>query len=196
VSSPGLADVVHVLMRPEPVLRERLGRQHGLTDILMLVLPPAAIGPVAVALRSVLLDLPTTALVLGLSSYALQIGTWLIVGLTVPSLARQFNATLTDRQGLLLLALASMPLWLAGAFYLVPHTLGFFFYWSRLLVASVALYGLYIVYRGLGIVEVDKSARLPLLMAMSGAYVAVYLVLFTLLGLSSHLVLYLLSGGA
>jgi hypothetical protein len=184
-------DIVGVIVAPERVLAERLASPPSITvQLTHLVAPAAAVRAAAMVLQSLFLGAPLTGFVLGLGSLTLQIGTWLGVGLAVPPLARQFNVHLDERQGLLVTALASMPLWLAGALHAVPETAPFLYYWSRTLVLVVAAYGVYIAARAFTILGLAREARLPLLAGLSAAYVALYLVLFTLLGVSLHIVLF------
>lgn len=160
-----------------------------------LVAPATSVRALAVLIRSLVLGAITTGVVLGVGGFILQVGTWVAVSLAVPSIARALEVEISDRQSLTILALASIPLWLAGALYAVPEDT-FLFYWSRSLVILVALYGLYIAYRGFSIVTDKTEARIYLTLLVGGVYVAVYLVLFMLLGLLSHLVLFLVASVA
>ncbi len=187
-----LRDIAAVVTRPQGVLAANLDVPPTLSSQLWrLVLPAVAIRSLAVLLRSLLLDAPTTAVVLAVGSLALQVGTWAAVGLALPALARQFEVAVSDRQATLIVALASCPLWLAGPFFAVPETSELFFYWSRSLVLAVSLYGLYIAHRAFTLLGARAEARLPLTAMLGAIYVALYFVLFTLIGISSHLVLFL-----
>ncbi len=188
-AGPSWRDIVGVILAPERVLAARLAEPPALaTQLFQLVLPAAAIGGVAMFTQSLLLSAPFTGLARGAGSLALQVGTWLMIGLALPSLARQFQASISERHALLVVAFASMPLWLACVLYAVPDTVPFLYYWSRMLIIAMGAYGVYITDRALLQLGV-RELRLPLVASISVAYLALYVVLFTILGVSVHLVL-------
>lgn len=178
---------------PQRFVAERLANPAPLQELLVRVVSPlASIRAVAVLLRSVVVGSTVSGVVLGLGSFMLQIGTWFAVCLILPTLARQFNETVDERQAFALTTYASVPLWVAGLLYTVPEELSVVFVWSRLAVLLVALYGLYVMYVGLALVEIQQKARLPLLGTIALAYLIIYAVLFTLLGITSHIAIFLL----
>lgn len=156
------------------------------------VIPLAAVRPVAVLLRSVVGGTPLPGAVVGLGSFALQIGTWLGLALVLPALARQFHAEISDRQAFSLTTYASMPVWLAGAFYAVPEEPAFLFLWSRTLVLLVAVFSIYLIRQGIVALGVRRKMQLPLLGGITVAAVLIYGLLFMALGISSHVALYVI----
>jgi hypothetical protein len=186
-------DLARLLRTPDDFLAEHLRRSHPvLPQILVWFVPAILVRPIAVLLRSLILEAPTTAVVLATSSVALQIGCWLVMGSVLPVIAHQFDTLMRERDGLLLVGFASVPLWLAGALFVVPDAPPLLFWWSRFLVFLTSLYGGFIAYRGLGVLGAASEARWPLVAALAATYLAVYTVLFVLLGLSSHAVLFLM----
>jgi hypothetical protein len=186
-------DVLHLLRDPDAFLAAHLRAGRPLwPQVLAWFAPVLLVRPAAVFVRSLVMDIPITAMVLAGSSLALQVGAWLAVGSALPPLARQFGAPLQEREGLLLAGFASVPLWLAGALFVVPESVPLAFWWSRSLVFVLALYGLFIAFRAFAVQGASIEARWPLVAALAATYAAVYLVLFVLIGLSSHAVLFLL----
>lgn len=182
--------ILEALRSPERTLRAQLAAPMSPKEqLLRLVAPAATVRAAAVLVRSLILGAITTGVVLGLGSFILQVSTWLAVSLAVPAIARSLHVEISDRQSLTILALASIPLWLAGALYAVPED-ALLFFWSRSLVVLVALYGGYIAYRGFAILIERRETRVYLTLLVGATYVGVYLVLFTLLGLLSHIVLF------
>lgn len=182
------------MRNPDRLLAEQIASSRALApQLLGWFMPALMVRPAAVLLRSLVIEAPTTAAVLAASSLILQIGTWVAFSLALPVLGRQFDVHLRERESLLLTGFASLPLWVAGALFVVPETIPLAFLWSRTLVLLLALLGAHIAYRGLGVVGARAEARLPLAAAMTATYGAVYLVLFVLLGVSSHALLYLLT---
>jgi hypothetical protein len=185
--------VVRLLRSPDGFLHTHLQPDRSLLrETFVWFAPAMGVRPLAVLVRSLILDAPATAVVLTISSLVLQVGVWLSVGLVLPVVAHQFQTTMREREGLLLAGFASLPLWFAGALFLVPETAPVpVFWWSRLLVFILALYGVYIVFRALVVLSVRREVRVPLVTAMGVTYVALYFVLFVLLGISSHIMLFI-----
>jgi hypothetical protein len=146
-----------------------------------------------VLLRSILAGSPMTGIVLGLGSLALQLGAWLGLGLVLPAVARQFKAELPDPQAFVLATYTSIPLWLAGLLYVVPEDPWLVFLWSRGLVLLVALYGLALMQRGFAVLEINRKIRTPLLASMGVAYFLLYILLFVLVGVAAHVVLFVVA---
>lgn len=186
-----VADLLALVRAPRGLLAERL--RAPLSPRLLLVgtvLPLALVRPAAVLVRSIVTGHPVAGVVLGTGSVALQLGCWVALALALPPLAKQFGATIDERQGLLLATYASIPLWLAGVLYLVPEEPWSLFVWSRFLVSLAALYGLYLLTLGLEALAVNS--RRFIVGAATATYLMVYFVLFVLLGLGSHVALFVL----
>lgn len=186
-------DVLHLLRDPDAFLAAHLRAGRPLwPQVLAWFVPVVLVRPAAVFVRSLVMDIPVTALVLAGGSLALQVGAWLAVGSVLPPLARQFGASLHERDGLLLAGFMSVPLWLAGALFVVPETIALAFWSSRILVFVLALYGLFIAFRAFIVLGASVEARWPLVTALAAAYIAVYVVLIVLIGPSTHVALWLL----
>ena len=154
--------------------------------------PWAAVRPAAVLLRSLVAGTPLAGFVLGLGSFALQVGTWLGLALVLPALARQFHADIGERQAFTLATYASIPLWLAGVLFVVPEEPDLLFVWSRLLVMLVATFSLYITRLSLAALGVERRQQLPLLGVIAAAAILIHGTLYVLLGVGSNVVLYVL----
>jgi hypothetical protein len=190
-------DVVTLLREPDAFLSLHFEHERPMvTELFTWFLPALLVRPIAVLLRSFLMDLPSTALVLAASSFLLQLGAWLAVGSLLPVLARQLETQLGERDGVLLTGFASIPLWLAGALFIVPETVPWGFWSSRMLVFVLALYGAFIAFRATIVLGAPHESRGPLVAAFAATYTAVYAMLFVLIGLSSHLVLWALGATA
>ena len=133
-----VADMLMLVRDPRELLHERL--KSSIPPQLLLVgtvLPLVAIRPAAVLLRSIVTGHPIAGMVLGASSIVLQIGCWVSLAISLPALAKQFGATVGERQAWMLATYASAPLWLAGLLYLAPEDPWMIFFWSRLAHALV-----------------------------------------------------------
>ncbi len=189
--------LLHLLREPDGFLALHLGHERPvMPQVLAWFVPAMLVRAAAVFLRSAIMDAPTTAMVLATGSFALLLGAWLGVGLVLPALGRQFQTPLLERDALLLAGFASVPLWLAGALFVVPETSPIAVWWSRSLVFVLALYGLFIVHRALAVLGARDDARWPLVAAIAATYAAIYLVLFVLIGVTSHAVLFLVGASA
>jgi hypothetical protein len=185
-------DVVALLREPDAFLSLHFRHERPmLAELFTWFLPALAVRPLAVLIRSLVIDAPSTALVLAASSFLLQLGAWLLVGSVLPVLAGQFETRFGERDGLLFTGFASIPLWLAGALFVVPELVPWAFWWSRILVFVLALYGAFIALRA-SIVLGAGEGRWPLVAAFAATYSAVYAFLFVLVGLSSHAALWAL----
>ncbi len=188
-----LRGFVHLLREPDGFLALHLRHDRALwPQILTWFLPPMLVRPAAVFVRSAIIDAPDTATVLAAGSFALLVGAWLGVALVLPALGRQFQTPMLERDAMLVAGFASVPLWLAGALFVVPETSPIAFWWSRSVVFVLALYGIFIVHHAVGVLGGREDARWPLVVAISAAYAAIYFVLWFLVGVSSHAVLFIL----
>ncbi len=188
-----LRRLLRVLRAPDELLHERLYDSRPLIQVLgKWMVAPLCIRPAAVLFRSIIVDAQTTAVVLATGSLALQIGVWLAASALLPTLAHQFRAPLREHDALLLCGFASMPLWLSGALFVIPSAFSFMFWWSRLLSLFFGLYGVFIFYRGLHVLGLRREVRLPIVVSFTTIYLVIYAVLFALLGLSSHVILWVL----
>lgn len=160
------------------------------------VTPLVAIRAVAVLVRSLVVGAALPGFVLGTGSFALQLGAWLGLALVMPAIARQFDAAIEEDQSFALATYASVPLWIAGLLYVVPEDPWFLFLWSRGLVLALGSYGLYIFRRGLVALQVERKTRTPMTAAVALSYATLYVLLFVLLGIAQHVVLYVLTGAA
>ncbi|MBN1960417.1 MAG: hypothetical protein JW841_05685 [Deltaproteobacteria bacterium] len=176
-------DFLHLHLQPSRIF---------LREIYTYFIPPLAIRPITVFLRSLILDAPTTAIILAISSFILQAGVWLILGAILPTMVHQFQTQIREREALLITGFASLPLWLSGALFLVPDTapLSLFFV-SRLFVFILALYGAFIAYRAFTVLGVKREACAPILAVFSAAYAVLYFILFVVIGITSHIILFI-----
>ena len=187
-------DIWAVLRDPRQFLAGALARPVApQTLFVSTVTPLAAIRGVAVLLRSVFAGSLLPGAVLGLGSFVLQLGVWLGLGLVLPALARQFGEEIDDRQGFALATYASIPMWLAGALYVVPEDYWIMFVWSRGLALAISLVGLFIMHRGFAALEINRKVRAPLLLGLSIAYLTAYVSLSVLVGVAAHIVLYVVA---
>ncbi len=182
-----------MLLSPKRFFTTRLADPAAAQSLFLTrVTPLAAIRPLAVGIRSLFAGSPLAGVVVGLGSYALQIGTWLGVALVLPALARQFHTVVDDRQAFVLTTYASTPFWIAGLLYLVPEEPAVLFLWSRLLVGLAALFSLFLVRQGLVAAGVRRKVLMPLLGSVAVAAFLIYGLLFVLLGISSHVALFII----
>jgi hypothetical protein len=159
-------------------------------------LPLSAVAGVAVLIRSLLASSLLPGIVLGVGSVVLQLGCWLGLGLLLPALARQFKVELSNRDAFALATWALVPMWLAGVVLVVPEVGWMVTIWSRILLLIGSLYGLVIFYHGISALGAERPVRPPIVAAAGTATLVLYLVLSASLGLTSHLVLFLLSARA
>lgn len=187
----GIGEIRTLLLSPEDAIRELLADERPPSQLLSShVVPLVSLRSIAVLLQSTLAGSFVVGLVLAVTNFALQLGVWLSVSLALRVLAKQFGAAMTDRQAFVLTMTASIPLWLAGIFYLVPPDPPVLFYWSRALVLLAGSFGALIFLRGLSVLDIEKRAQIVGTAAL--AYTLVYFVLFAALGLSSHVFLFML----
>ena len=192
----GARHIVTLLREPHHFLEEHLkDPDTAFVLFLQTALPLMTLRAAAVLLRSILFGALLPGIVLAIGSLALQIGVWLGLALVLPAIARQFHAEVKDRDAFALITFASVPMWLAGILFVAPEELWFFTIWSRLLVFAIALYGLYILARGLLLLGIDAKA-LPALLAATGvAFFTLYLPISLLLAFTAHLVLFVIGSG-
>ncbi|MEO0815552.1 MAG: YIP1 family protein [Myxococcota bacterium] len=169
-------------------LEERLSEPEAPSTLFVrFVTPLVLIRSVAVLLRGLLIGDPAAGIVLALGNFVLQMGVWLAISFALPVLVKQFGSRMDDQGGFAVMSYASVPLWLAGALYIVPEEPPFTFFWSRSLVAACAGFGVYVLYRGFQVLEIRrKSILVP---AVVVGYSITYLFLFGLVGLSSTILL-------
>ena len=192
-----LAEVPTLLRWPDFYLRQHLVAPPAVRQLLGgLVLPLAALQSLVELVRSLWLATPLVGAVLAQGGLALQVGTWAALGLGLPTLARQVGADIDERRAFALVTYGLVPSWLAGVFYAVPESAAIFFFWSRVLFFIASLAGLAIVHRGTLVLEVPLKSRWPLVLGLAVAGITVYLVLFLVLGISSHVALFLLGARA
>lgn len=189
----GMRELGALIRTPQTFLRERLEEgQPPQVLLITRVTPWGVIRPVAVFLKSALSGAAGAGVVLGLGSFALQVGTWLGLALVVPAIARQCQTTINDRQGFALITYASLPFWVVGGLYIIPEEPAFLYYWSRSLLALVGLFCLYLVRQGLLALDVAPPARLPLLAGIAAAGFLIYGVLSVMMGIMAHVLLIIL----
>ena len=185
--------IVTLLKDPHRFLEEHLKESDtAFVLFVQVALPLMAIRAAAVLARSLFFGALLPGVVLATGSLALQIGVWLGLALVLPAIARQFHAEVRDRDAFALITFASVPMWLAGIFYVAPEELGFLTIWMRLLVFAVALYGVYILARGLLALGLDTKALPAILTATAVAFVTLYLPISLLLAFAAHLVLFVI----
>ncbi len=185
-------DVTALVRGPHELLRERLTSPPAWPHfVVTIILPLIIIRPIADFFASVMTGHPVAAMVLGTSGFVLQVGCLIGLALIVPTVVRQFHGTLTETQSFLLATYASIPLWLAGCLYLAPDEFIWLFIISRLAVVAAASYGIYLLHVGLE--ELQVASRHLIVGATVGAYVTLYLLLWGLLGVSSHITLFFLA---
>jgi hypothetical protein len=188
--------IIMLLREPHEFLEDHLREpETAFVLFVQVALPLIAIRAVAVLGRSILFGSMFAGVVLAVGSLALLIGVWLGLALVLPAVARQFQVVVKDRDAFALVTFASVPMWLAGLFYLAPEESWFFSVWSRLLVFVVASYGVYILARGLMVLGVDKKALPGILTATAIAFVTLYLPVSLLLAFAAHLVLFVVGAG-
>ncbi|MBI5511470.1 MAG: hypothetical protein HY903_22145 [Deltaproteobacteria bacterium] len=191
----GGRQLVDLLLEPARFWRERHDRpQTPITLFVETALPLMMIRTAAVLLRSLLFGSLRPGLVLAVGSLALQLGAWLGLALVLPAIARQFYAELKDRDAHALATYASVPIWLAGVFYLLPEEAWPVLLWSRLLVLVVGLYGLYILACGFAALGIERKVVPGLVTAVGLAAVILYVVLSLLLAVTAHVVIFVIGG--
>lgn len=184
-------DVLELARDPHELMHRRLEAPPAWQHLVVTtILPLMAIRPVAVLLRSVAQGRPVAGMVLGASSLVLQLGCLVALAVVLPTVIRQFRGELSERRAFVLAAYASIPLWIAGCLYLVPEEPAWLLLASRAAVVVAASWGLYLLHVGLE--EAEVHSRQLIVGAVAGAYVTLYVVLFALLGLSSHVMLFIL----
>jgi len=185
-----LRDIGALLSGPAAFLEPRLKTPEAARHLLVATVSPlCALRALAVLLRSLLAGTPFVGLVLALGNFAMQVGAWLGLALVLPALARQFRVTLSEPVAFVLATYASVPLWLAGVFYVLPEDPWLVFVWSRAVVLAVALYGLIILDRGLLGLDLAGKLRSALVTGIAVASLTLYLLLFIVFGIASHILL-------
>lgn len=184
-------DVLDLMRDPHELLHEKLRRPPVLQHLAVTtVLPLMVIRPIAVLLRSVVTGRPVTGMVLGMSHFVLQLGCLIGLAVILPTVVRQFRGELSDKASVILATYASVPLWIAGCLYLAPEEPVWLMFISRAAVIAMSAYGIYLLLVGLE--EAEVPSRQVVTGAVVGAYVTLYLVLFAMLGVSSHVMLFIL----
>jgi hypothetical protein len=184
-------DITALVRTPHELLRERLATLPVWPHfVVTIILPLIVVRPIADFFASMMTGHSVAAVVLSTSAFVLQVGCLIGLTLILPTVVRQFHGNLTEGQSFLLAAYASMPLWTAGCLYLAPDELLWLFIISRLAVVAAASYGIYLLHVGLE--ELQVQSRHLVVGATVGAYVTLYLLLWGLLGVSSHITLFFL----
>lgn len=184
-------DVLDLMRDPHELMHEKLRRPPVLQQLIVTtVLPLIVIRPIAVLLRSVAGGRPVAGMVLGVSHLVLQLGCLIGLAVMLPTVVRQFRGQLSDKASVILSTYASVPLWVAGCLYLAPEEPVWLMLISRAAVIAMAAYGIYLLLVGLE--EAEVQSRQVVTGAVVGAYVTLYLVLFALLGVTSHVMLFIL----
>lgn len=181
-------DVVALVRDPHQLLHERLTNPPAWPHfVVTTVLPLMFIRPIADMLASIMTGHPVAAMVLGTSGFVLQIGCLVGLGLIIPVVVRQFRGVISERQSFVLAAYASTPFWIGGFLYLAPDEITWLFLISRAAVVIAATYGIYLLFVGLE--ELEIHSKQLIVGATVGGYVTLYLVLWGLLGVTSHIML-------
>lgn len=189
-----LGDIWILARHSRQFLVERLADPPAPQNLLVrIVTPLVAIRALAVAVRSLISGTLLPGIVLGTGTLALQIGAWFGLGLVMPAIGRQFHAEVSDRQSFAIATYASVPLWLAGILYVVPEDPWFLFIWSRAVALLIGLLGLVLLRRSFSTLGVERKMRTPLAIATGGAYLTLYVFLSIVLGVASHIVLFVLA---
>lgn len=192
-----LRDIGTLLRWPDFFLRQHLATPPAPRELALgFVLPLAALQPGAVLIRSLMAGTPIVAVVLAIGSLALQLGTWWALALVLPTLVRQAGSSIDDHKAYAVASYALVPSWLAGLLHLVPVDASIIFFWSRLLFLVVSLSGLLIAHRSVMVLDLAPKTRVPVVAGLAIAGLTTYLLLFVVLGVSSHIVLYLFGARA
>jgi hypothetical protein len=184
-------DVLELARDPHELMHRRLDLPPAWQNLVVTtILPLIAIRPVAVLLRSVVQGRPVAGMVLGASSLVLQLGCLVALAVVLPTVIKQFRGELSEKRAFVLATYVSVPLWIAGCLYLAPEEPAWLLLASRAAVVIAASWGLYLLHVGLE--EAEIQSRQLIVGAVAGAYVTLYVVLFALLGVSSHVMLFIL----
>ncbi len=188
-----LGEISALLRGPGTFLERHIHEPQSPHTLLVAVAAPLiALRSLAVLAPSFIAGRPLVGVVLALGNFVLQLGTWLGLALVLPTLCRQAQVTLPERVAFVLATYASVPLWLAGALYVLPEDPAFVWLWSRALVLAVAVYGAFVISRGLAVLGVATKVRTALSLGAAVAAATLYFLLFILLGVSSHILLRIL----
>ncbi|HET6346695.1 MAG TPA: hypothetical protein VFH51_17305 [Myxococcota bacterium] len=186
-----LGPMVALLRAPRRTLPGYLDSPRPIRHVLVQVaLPLILLRSWAILARAVVLREVVAGVVLAVGSLILQLGAWAGLGVLLPRLLHPFAIPLGERQAFTLATVICAPLWLAGILFAVPEEPVALFVITRLGVLVAASYGFVILARALEHLSSDPDARSPAFMAVAAAYVVLYGVLFTLVGLSATVILY------
>ena len=84
-------------------------------------------------------------------------------------------------------------MWLATILFVIPDDYWLVSLWARLTIFGVSTFGLFILQRGFVVLDVRPDVRTPLLVSIAIAYAAGYALLSMLVGLTAHILLYILT---
>jgi hypothetical protein len=183
--------MVALLRAPRRTLPGYLDSPRPIRHVLVQVaLPLILLRSWAILARALVLREVVAGLVLAAGSLLLQLGAWAGLGVLLPRLLHPFDIPLGERQAFTLATVICAPLWLAGVLFAVPEEPVALFVITRLGVLVGASYGFVILARALEHLSPDPDARSPAFMAVAAAYVVLYGVLFTLVGITANVILY------
>ncbi len=190
--TPG--EIWALLRQTQAFLTDRLDDPDApRTLIVTFVAPLAAINCIAVFVRSLIVESLLAGFILGIGTFALQLGVWLSLAIILPAIARQFHTTIEDDHSFALATYASVPMWLATILFVIPDDYWLVSLWARLAIFGVSTFGLFILQRGFVVLDVRPDVRTPLLVSIAVAYAAGYALLSMLVGLTAHILLYILT---
>jgi hypothetical protein len=183
--------MVALLRAPRRTLPGYLDSPRPIRHVLVQVaLPLILLRSWAILARGVVLREVVAGIVLAVGGLVLQLGAWVGLGMLLPRLLHPFAISIGERQAFTLATAICAPLWLAGVLFAVPEEPVALFVITRLGVLVAASYGFVILARALEHLSPDLDARSPAFMAVAAAYVVLYGVLFTLVGISATVILY------
>lgn len=186
-----ISDVIAILRDPGRAAHAYLRQDVTPVDLLLaVVLPAVSIRAIAILARALALHFVGPGVVLALGSVLLQGGTWLGLALVLPPLARSFAMSVDERQAFLLSTAICAPLWAAGVFYIFPEDPPLVLFVTRALVLIGALWGIYVFGRAIESLPGPTAARRLVVLGTAGAYLVIYLVLFTFIGITANVVLF------
>lgn len=182
-----------VLRDPAQNLAGFLAQPRSLRGLVrQIVLPWCAIRPAATLLRAAWMESWTAGVILSIAGGLVNLATWLGLALVLPAVCRPFNLHLPERHALVVAAVVCAPLWGASVVLGVPEEPRALYYVSRLLVLGLATYGIVLLRRVLRLLQVPEPAVAPIQAAVAGAYLAVYLLTYSVLGVTAGVTVWLL----
>ena len=190
---PQARTLAAVLRDPDRNLPSFLSQPRSLpTLVRQIVLPWCAIRPAATLVRAAWMESWTAGIILALAGGLVGVGTWLGLALALPTVCRPFGLHLPERHAMTVSTVICAPLWGAGVILGVPDEPRLLFYLSRLLVLGLASYGIVLLRRMLRLLNVSDAALAPTMVAVSGAYLVIYLLNFSVMGITAGITVWLL----